>query len=96
MNNDNGHTGYYVPTSHEVDAPLEAIKAEDAHPDTTKKEKVKETVQSLEEVEKALEVVKAFASRHWMPCLRDCCGDGLYKVEEIHEQLRKEQAHEQS
>lgn len=43
----------------------------------------KETIESLKEVEKALEVVQGFAERHWMPCLRDCCGDGLGEVEDM-------------
>ena len=42
-----------------------------------------ETVESLKEVEKALEIVQKFAERHWMPCLRDCCGDGLCEVEDM-------------
>ena len=47
----------------------------------------KETVESLKEAEKALEIVQKFATRHWMPCLRDCCADGLYEVEDMLEKL---------
>ena len=53
-----------------------------------------QSIEELDEVEKALEVVQNFAVKHWMPCLRDCCGDGLYKVEELKEQLRNEQSND--
>ncbi|MBM68208.1 MAG: hypothetical protein CME43_01865 [Haliea sp.] len=87
------HTGYYayMPDSHEEDASLEMVDFEEFAKTTVSQESQQETKESLEDVMKALEVVQAFAIRHWKPCLRDCCGDAIDDVEEMLEQLRKEQ-----
>jgi len=60
------------------------------------KELIKETKESLEEVNRALEVVQNFAERHWKPCLRDCCGEAMSDVEERFEQICEEQGEEDS
>lgn len=77
------HTGYYayIPDSHGEDAKLNLTKSEVESVD--EQEHTQETKESLEEVMKALEVVQAFAIRHWKPCLRDCCGDAIDDAEEM-------------